>query len=121
MTYVDGFVIPVPAGGKDAYLKMARMAAPIFREHGALQVVECWGDDLPVGKTTDFRTAVKAEEGETVVFSWITWPSKEARDAGNAKVMADPRMQPDEDGMPFDGKRLIMGGFTAILDTAGDQ
>ena len=115
MSYVDGFVIPVPANGKQAYLDMATKAAPIFRQHGATRVVECWGDDVPDGKVTDFKGAVKAEEGETVVFSWVEWPSKEARDAGMAKVMADTSMQPG-DVMPFDGKRLIYGGFAIMLD-----
>ena len=119
MSYVDGFVVPVPAGGKEAYLKAAGLAAPIFREYGAIRVVECWGDDLPDGKVTDFRKAVKAEEGETVVFSWIEWPSKEARNAGMAKFMADPRMTQNTDPMPFDGKRMFWGGFEPILDQAG--
>ena len=117
MNYVDGFVIPVPSGGKDAYRALAAMAAPIFIEHGASQVVECWGDDVPDGKVTDFKRAVNAEASETVVFSWIVWPSKAARDAGNAKVMADPRMKTPPDNMPFDGKRMIFGGFTTLLDT----
>ena len=117
MTYVDGFVIPVPERKKQAYLEMAQRAAPIFREHGALSVVECWGNDLPDGKFTDFRMAVKAEEGENVVFSWITWPSKEARDAGNAKAMADERMHMGgEAAMPFDGKRMIFAGFETIVE-----
>ena len=117
MTYVDGFVIPVPAGKKQAYLEIARKAAPIFREHGALSVVECWGDDVPAGKVTDFRMAVKAEAGEHIVFSWITWPSREARDAGNAKAMADERMEMGGiAAMPFDGKRMIFGGFETIVE-----
>ena len=115
MSYVDGFVIPVPANGKQAYLDMAARAAPLFKEHGATRVVECWGDDVPDGKVTDFKGAVKAEQGENVVFSWIEWPSKEVRDAGMAKVMADERMHPDGD-MPFDGKRMIYGGFAPMLD-----
>jgi uncharacterized protein YbaA (DUF1428 family) len=115
MSYVDGFVIPVPAGKKDAYLEMAAKAAPIFREFGAERIVECWGDDLPDGKVTDFKGAVKAEEGENVVFSWISYPSKAVRDEANQKIMADPRMKMDEN-MPFDGKRMIYGGFAPILD-----
>jgi len=115
MSYVDGFVIPVPAGGKQAYLDMATKAAPIFKEYGAIRVVECWGDDVPDGKVTDFKGAVKASEGENIVFSWIEWPSKEIRDAGMAKVMTDERMHPDGD-MPFDGKRMIYGGFAPMLD-----
>ena len=79
-------------------------------------MVECWGDDVPDGKVTDFRRAVQAEDGETVVFSWIEWPSKAVRDAGMAKLMADPRMQSND--MPFDGKRMIYGGFATLFDTA---
>jgi uncharacterized protein YbaA (DUF1428 family) len=116
MSYIDGFVIPVAAGKKDAYRAMAEKAAPIFKEFGALRVVECWGDDLPAGKVTDFHGAVKAEDGENVVFAWVEWPSKEVRDAGSAKLMADPRMQMGDD-MPFDGKRSIFGGFAVMLDT----
>ena len=118
MSYVDGFVIPVPVANREAYLKTAQTAAPLFLEHGALQVVECWGDDLAKGHTTDFFSAVKAEDGETIVFSWIIWPSKQARDEGNAKVMADPRMMMEDQPMPFDGKRLIFGGFSPMLDTS---
>nr|WP_188761433.1 DUF1428 domain-containing protein [Polymorphobacter glacialis] len=118
MPYVEGFLIPVPAGGRDAYLEAARIAAPIFRELGALSVVEAWGDDIADGKVTDFRRAVLAEPGEAVVFSWITWPDKPTRDAGKAAMMADERMK--SAGMPFDGKRMIVGGFQAILDTGHD-
>lgn len=116
MSYVDGFVIPVPVGSKDAYAALAAKVAPLFLEFGASRVVDCWGDDVPDGKLTDFRRAVNAEEGETVVFSWIVWPSREVRDAGSAKLMADPRMQPGPD-MPFDGKRLIYGGFSVLFDS----
>ena len=116
MAYIDGFVIPVPAEKKEDYRKLAAEAALIFKEHGATRIVECWGDDVPDGKVTDFKGAVKAEPGENVVFSWIVWPSKAARDAGNKKVMEDPRMKPGAE-MPFDGKRLIYGGFELLLDT----
>jgi uncharacterized protein YbaA (DUF1428 family) len=115
MAYVDGFVVPVPADKREAYRKVAAQAAPIFKEHGALRVVECWGDDIPNGEITDFKKAVKAEGTENVVFSWIVWPSKEARDAGNKKVMEDPRLSMTD--MPFDGKRMFWGGFQILLDT----
>jgi uncharacterized protein YbaA (DUF1428 family) len=114
--YTDGFVVPVPAGKRDAYREMAAKAAAVFREYGAIRVVEGWGDDVPEGKLTDFRRAVKAEEGETIVYSWIEWPSKTARDEAWAKVMADPRMQPDFANMPFDAKRMFWGGFAPIVD-----
>jgi uncharacterized protein YbaA (DUF1428 family) len=114
MSYVDGFVIPVPADKKQAYHEVARKAAAVFKEYGATRVVECWGDDVPDGKVTDFKRAVQAEAGESVVFSWVVWPSKEARDEGNEKIMADPRMQGVD--MPFDTKRMIFGGFEVLLD-----
>jgi uncharacterized protein YbaA (DUF1428 family) len=114
--YADGFVVPVPDGNKEAYREMAAKASVVFREYGATRVVEAWGDDLPDGKVTDFRRAVKAEAGENVVFSWVEWPSREARDEGWAKVMADERMKPDHDNMPFDGKRMFWGGFAPIID-----
>ena len=116
MNYVDGFVAPVRNSNKEAYCQHARDTAAIFKEYGALSVVECWGDDVPEGKLTSFTLAVKREPDETVVFSWVTWPSKAVRDAGMAKVMADPRMQPDQNPMPFDGKRVIFGGFQVILE-----
>jgi len=116
MPYIDGFVAAVPTANRDAYLKHAAEAAQVFREYGALQLVECWGDDVPDGQLTSFPMAVKKGPDETVVFSWIAWPSKEARDEGHKKVMADPRMQPDANPMPFDGKRMIYGGFEMILD-----
>jgi uncharacterized protein YbaA (DUF1428 family) len=115
MSYIDGFVVPVPEGKKEAYREMAATAAPIFREHGATRVVEAWGNDLPRGKVTDFYMAAKAEEGENIVFSWIIWPSKEARDAGWEKVMADERMKPPAE-TPFDGKRMFWGGFEPMID-----
>ena len=118
MAYIDGFVIPVPEGKKDAYRKIAAQAAPIFKEYGALDVWECWGDDVPDGKVTDFKTAVKCEPGENVVFSWIVWPSKEVRDAGQEEVMNDPRMNMKPEDMPFSGQRMIYGGFTP-LDLGG--
>jgi uncharacterized protein YbaA (DUF1428 family) len=91
-------------------------AAVVFKELGALRVVECWGDDVPEGEVTSFPMAVRRGPEETVVFAWIVWPSRAARDEGMAKMMADPRMQPDANPMPFDGKRMIYGGFEVILD-----
>ena len=114
MNYVDGFVVAVPAANKDAYLANAKQALLLFKEFGATRMVECWGDDVPDGKVTDFRRAVQAADGEVVVFSWIEWPSKEARNAGMKAMMAEPRMRDMK--MPFDGKRMIFGGFQPILD-----
>jgi uncharacterized protein YbaA (DUF1428 family) len=116
MTYVDGFVAAVPTANREIFKKHAEAAAVVFKEHGALKVVECWGNDVPDGQTTSFPMAVKREEDETVVFSWITWPSHEVRNEGMKKAMADPRLQPDRNPMPFDGKRLIYGGFEVLLD-----
>ncbi|MEP6786236.1 MAG: DUF1428 domain-containing protein [Sphingomonadales bacterium] len=116
MGYADGFVAPVRIENKEAYLAMARKAAVVFQDHGATRVVETWGQDLPDGKVTDFKMAVKAEVGEAIVFSFVEWPSKTARDEGWKKLMEDERMKPDGSPMPFDGKRMIYGGFTPILD-----
>ena len=116
MKYVDGFVVAVPADKKDAYREMAAKAAPLFKEFGALRIVECGASHVPDGKVTDFRMAVKAEENEEVVFSWIEYPSKEVRDAANQKMMSDPRMKEFGESMPFDGKRMIYGGFESIID-----
>ena len=115
MSYIDGFVIPVPTGKKDAYLALATKMASMFKEFGATRVVECWGNDVPDGKVTDFKRAVKAEDNEAVIFSWIEWPSKAVRDAGNEKMMKDPRMNPQD--MPFDGKRMIFGGFEILYES----
>jgi uncharacterized protein YbaA (DUF1428 family) len=116
MFYVDGYVLAVPTENKERYKKVALDAAAVFKECGALNVVECWGDDVPEGKVTSFPMAVKLEPNETVVFSWITWPTRSARDQGMKKAMEDPRMQPNSDSMPFDGKRMIFGGFQTIVD-----
>jgi uncharacterized protein YbaA (DUF1428 family) len=113
--YIDGFVVPVPTGRKADYIAMATKAWPMFREFGATSMMEGWGDDVPKGKITDFQGAVKAQDSETVVFSWIIWPDKATRDAGHKKMMDDPRMQ-DMKNMPFDGKRMIFGGFVPIFD-----
>ena len=95
MFYVDGYVIAVPTENKSAYQEMALRVSNVFRENGALKVVECWGDDVPEGKLTSFPMAVKCEPDETVVFSWIIWPTRESRNQGMEKAMADPRMQPN--------------------------
>jgi len=115
-TYVDGFVVAVPTANREAYRQHAEIAARGFREYGALSVVECWGDDVPEGKVTSFPLAVQRKPDETVVFSWITWPSRAVRDEGWKKVMTDPRMKPEANPMPFDGKRLIYGGFEELLN-----
>lgn len=117
MNYVDGFVAAVAKTDRDAYMKHLKLAHPIFKEHGALSIVDCWGDDVPEGKLTSFPMAVKCEPHEVVVFGWITWTSREARDEGWKKVMADPRMAPDAMPMPFDGKRMIYGGFKLMLES----
>jgi uncharacterized protein YbaA (DUF1428 family) len=116
MTYVDGFVVPVATADRETYRKFAEDAAHVFKEHGALRVVECWGDEVPEGKLTSFPMAVKRGENETVVFAWVVWPSKQVRDEGMKAVMADSRFQPDTHPMPFDGKRMIYGGFEVIVD-----
>ena len=115
MSYIDGFLVPVPTANKDAYRTMAEKSLPIFKEYGATRVVEAWGDDIPDGKVTDFRRAVNAVDGENTVFSWIEWPDKATRDEGMKKFMEDPRLK-DMPEMPFDGQRMIFGGFAPILD-----
>jgi len=115
MSYIDCFVAAVPTENKDKYLEHAKYMAEVFKEFGALEIVENWGDDVPDGKVTSLPLAVKADSSETVVFSWVVWPSKEVRDSGWAAMMEDPRMAPDQNPMPFDGKRLIYGGFNTIL------
>ena len=114
-SYIDGFVAAVPAADRQAYVNFATRASALFRDFGATRVVDCWPDDVPDGEVTDFRGAVQAKEGEVVVFSWIEWPSKEARETGQKRMREDPRMSELGD-MPFDGKRLIYGGFVPVLD-----
>ena len=116
MAYVDGFVLAVPKDNIEAYKAQARRAGEVWKEHGALAYVECIGDDVPYGELTSFPRAVQAKDNEVVVFSWAVYASREARDAVMAKVMADPRLKGDMSDMPFDGKRLIYGGFQAILE-----
>jgi uncharacterized protein YbaA (DUF1428 family) len=116
MSYVDGFIAAVPTKNKEKYIEHAKIAAVVFKEYGALKIVETWEDDVPVGEITSFPLAVKKEKGESVVFSWVTWPSKDVRNIGWQAMMEDPRMHPDKNPMPFDGKRLIYGGFNVIID-----
>ena len=123
MAYIDGFVAPVPTANREVYKQHAEQATSYFRKFGALRMVECWGDDVPDGEVTSFPMAVKKTEDETVVFAWIVWPSKEVRDAGMAQMMNDAEMHKKMGEMPFDGKRMIFGGFEVLLDidlTAGD-
>jgi uncharacterized protein YbaA (DUF1428 family) len=116
MGYTDGFVVPVPAAKKEAYRAMAAKSAAVLREYGAIRIVEAWGDDVPDGKVTDYKGAVKATGDEQIVYSWIEWPSKEHHDAVWPKIMADERMKPNHATMPFDGQRMIYGSFAPILD-----
>ena len=128
MSYIDGFVIAVPTANKQAFIDHAKMGDSVFVDLGATRVVECWGDDVAAGKLTDFRKAVQASEDETIVFSWIEWPDRATRDAAMATMtewmnnpdQADPRMDPAKNPMPFDGKRLIFGGFTPIVELQGE-
>lgn len=120
MTYIEGFVAAVPTENKEVYHKHAAEAAPLFKEFGVRRFVENWGDDVPKGKVTDFYGAVQAKDDETVVFSWFEYPDKATRDAANEKMMNDPRMKSMGENMPFDGKRMIFGGFDAIVDERAD-
>ncbi len=124
MSYIDGFVIAVPTANRQKFIDHARLADPVFVEMGATRILECWEDDVKDGKVTDFRRAVTAEAGESIVFSWIEWPDKATRDAAMGKMvsggMNDPRMDPAKNPMPFDGKRMIFGGFEVLLDTGKD-
>jgi uncharacterized protein YbaA (DUF1428 family) len=115
MTYIDGFVATVPVENKDTYLEHARITSPVFKKYGALRVVYNWGDEVPDGEVTSFPLAVKAKPGEVIVFSWIEWPSKEAREKGMEQCMADPIFNSDME-MPFDGKRMLIGSFETISD-----
>jgi uncharacterized protein YbaA (DUF1428 family) len=114
MLYVDGFVAAVHTANKAAFVEHVQTMAAVFKEYGALSVVNCWGDDVPPGKLTSFPLAVQCQEGETVVFSWTTWASRQARDEGWGRMTEDPRMKPGAVQMPFDGKRVIYGGFEMI-------
>ena len=114
MTYVDGFVAAVKTADKETYRAHCQQMGGVFKEYGASEVIDTWGDDVPEGKLTSFPLAVKREEGEAVVLGWITWASKAVRDEAWKKVMEDPRMKPGATPMPFDGKRMIYGGFELI-------
>ncbi|MEZ5810524.1 MAG: DUF1428 domain-containing protein [Rhizobiaceae bacterium] len=124
MSYIDGFVIAVPTANKQKFKEHADLGDSVFMDLGASRVVECWGDEVNDGEVTDFRKAVQAKDDETVVFSWIEWPDKETRDAAFAKMTewmnnpekVDPRMDPARNPMPFDGKRLILGGFAPLVE-----
>jgi len=116
VTYVDGLLTAVPTANKEVYREMAEQCARVFKKHGATSYVECWGDDVPEGKLNSMHTAVLREPDETVVFSWVTWPSKEVRDAGMKVVFSDPEMPVHMDPMPFDAKRMIFGGFEVLVE-----
>ncbi len=119
MSYIDGFVMAVPTANREAFIEHARRFDPVFIEYGATRVVECWGDDVPDGKVTDFPRSVQASGDETVVFAWVEWPDKAARDAAMDRMMQDPRMDPVANPMPFDGARMIFGGFRTVFEMAG--
>ena len=118
MNYVDGFIVAVPNKNLSAYRRMAQKAGKIWMEHGALQYIECVGDDVPMGKLTSFPQSVKLKPDETVVFAWIVYKSRTQRDRINKKVMADPRLADmmDPKSLPFDGKRMIFGGFRIFVE-----
>ena len=120
MPYIDGFVIAVPTANKQKFIQHANDGDSVFVEHGATRILECWGYDVQNGKQTDFRRAVNAKDDETVVFSWIEWPDKATRDAGMEKAMKDPRLSPQSNPMPFDGMRMIFGGFAPVVELGSD-
>ncbi len=116
MPYIDGFIIACPEANKDKFIAHAGDIDPLFIEYGAARVLECWQENVPKGETTDFFKAVQAQEDEAVLFSWVEWPDKTARDSAMEKMMQDPRMDPQDNPMPFDGKRLIFGGFETVSE-----
>jgi uncharacterized protein YbaA (DUF1428 family) len=116
MSYIDGFVIAVPKGNRQKFIEHAKRADAVFVEYGARRLLECWEDDVKEGKLTDFRRAVQAKDDEAVVFSWIEWVDKPTRDAAMSKLMSDPRLSPESNPMPFDGKRMIFGGFSPVVE-----
>jgi uncharacterized protein YbaA (DUF1428 family) len=119
MSYVDGFVLPVPRANKERFVEFANYTDSMFMEMGATRNLECWADEVPDGTVTDFRMAVKAEADEDVVFAWVEWPDKETRDAAMARMMdpanPDPRMDQERNPVPFNGKRMIFGGFRPVV------
>ena len=118
MSYIDGYLVPVKTNRKGEYVEMASQMAKRFHEWGATSVFECWGDDVPDGKVTDFKRAVALEADETVVFSWVVWPSKAVRDAGQKKMMEDPEMKAmDGKDMPFNMQRMMFGGFQPVVES----
>jgi len=117
MHYIDGVLTATPTANEEQFRQHAEQVAAIFHKHGAIRCVECWGDDIPTGDTTDFYRAVKAKDEETVTFSWIEWPDKATRDAGMKKVMEEMPEIMKNNPMPFDGTRMIFGGFRSILDS----
>lgn len=116
MAYIDGFVMAVPNANKKKFIEHCNQFDPLWLEFGATRVLENWGDDVPTGKQTDFHRAVHAKDDESIVFSWVEWPDKATRDIGMEKMMKDPRMDPKKNPMPFDGMRMIYGGFSPVLD-----
>ena len=118
MTYVDGFVVAVPTANKQKYIDHAEGALDLFKEFGATRMVEGWGDDVPRGEVNDLYGAVQAKDGETVLFSWVEYPDKATRDAAGQKMMSDPRMEKMGE-MPFDGSRMIYGGFELLHEAGG--
>ncbi len=125
MSYIDGFVIAVPTANKEKFIAHAKLGDSVFMDIGAIRVLECWGDDVPDGKLTDFRRAVQAKDDETVVFSWIEWPDKATRDAGMSRMdelmKTDDRFNPAKNPMPFDGKRMIYGGFSPVVTLSSEK
>jgi len=119
MTYIHGFVIAAPTANKQKFIDHAKLADSLFMELGAVRILECWGDEVPDGKQTDFRRAVQAKQDETVVFSWVEWPDKATRDRAMAEMQermkTDDRMNPEKNPMPFDGMRMIYGGFEPVV------
>ena len=116
MTYFEGFIVPVPNGNKQAYVTHANTLVSSLRECGARRQFEAWGTDIPEGKTTDFRKAVDAQAGENVVFAWFEYPDRQTRDAANQKMMSDPKMEEFSKNLPFDAKRMVLGGFQSMVE-----